>query len=111
MLYKLISSALLVLVLAQGTFAAPQGGSIEPVCGGPTDIPCPSGQLCCGSITGVGNVTNMSWAAKSEGRMRARISAELENTRVDTPRESSFPNLSQFCRIDTTGPSEPQRHK
>ncbi|KAJ7112230.1 hypothetical protein C8R44DRAFT_882620 [Mycena epipterygia] len=56
MLYKLISSALFVLVLAQGAVSVPQGGPIQLVCGGPSDAPCPSGQLCCGSITGVGNV-------------------------------------------------------
>ncbi|KAJ7112245.1 hypothetical protein C8R44DRAFT_882631 [Mycena epipterygia] len=39
MLYKLISSALLVLVLAQGAVSAPQGGPIELACGGPSDAP------------------------------------------------------------------------
>ncbi|KAJ7112205.1 hypothetical protein C8R44DRAFT_741911 [Mycena epipterygia] len=57
MLYKLLSSALLFLALAQGAVSVPQGSPIELVCGGPYDAPCPSGQLCCGSITGVGNVS------------------------------------------------------
>ncbi|KAJ7479808.1 hypothetical protein FB451DRAFT_1556630 [Mycena latifolia] len=45
MLYKLISSALLFLALAQVAVSVPSPVELE--CGGASDAPCPSGQLCC----------------------------------------------------------------
>ncbi|KAJ7114328.1 hypothetical protein C8R44DRAFT_881183 [Mycena epipterygia] len=52
MLSKLLSTALLFLVLAQGALSTPQGGPQQLLCGGPYDPPCPSNQICCGSPTG-----------------------------------------------------------
>ncbi|KAJ7807946.1 hypothetical protein B0H13DRAFT_2386094 [Mycena leptocephala] len=50
MFNKLISSALLFLVLAQGALAIPQGGPIQLTCGDGLAA-CPSGDLCCGTNT------------------------------------------------------------
>ncbi|KAJ7796132.1 hypothetical protein B0H13DRAFT_2298498 [Mycena leptocephala] len=50
MLYKFISSAILFLALTQGAIA-----DSRVACGGLYDPPCPSNELCCGSLDGIGN--------------------------------------------------------
>ncbi|KAJ7438922.1 hypothetical protein B0H11DRAFT_2254237 [Mycena galericulata] len=53
MLNKFFSSAILLLALAHAAIAGP--GPVKLQCGAPYDPPCPSGDLCCGSLTGIGN--------------------------------------------------------
>ncbi|KAF7368160.1 hypothetical protein MVEN_00135000 [Mycena venus] len=56
MFSKLVSSALLFLVLAQGALATPKpivcGGPNEPTCPPPCDPACTVDKFCCGRPTG-----------------------------------------------------------
>ncbi|KAJ7438919.1 hypothetical protein B0H11DRAFT_572236 [Mycena galericulata] len=56
MLNKLVSTAILFLALANASLALSFGpGPVKLQCGGYDDPPCASGDLCCGSSTGIGN--------------------------------------------------------